>query len=272
MVAVNNDVKATARPIRVVQITDCHLGQYTGEQLLGLDTDESMQDVVDLVKQEQSRVDYIMATGDIASGGQSGAYQRFLKTYMPQLPHPMAWLPGNHDLPSEMAKAEGRPLDKVIELGNWLLVLLDSRVDGCEYGDLSEAELDFLQQTLEQHPDRHIAVFLHHQPVKVGSAWIDQYQVRSADKFFDIIDQHPQVKTIVWGHVHQDFSQDRNGVQLLASPSTCVQFKPRIDEFTVDTVMPGYRWFDLHADGRVETGVSRVAEKAYGIDFASSGY
>ncbi|WP_390619218.1 3',5'-cyclic-AMP phosphodiesterase [Maricurvus nonylphenolicus] len=268
----NNDVKATARPIRLVQITDCHLGQYTGEELLGLDTDESMQDVVDLVKQEQSRVDYILATGDIASGGQPGAYQRFLKTYMSQLPHPMAWLPGNHDLPSEMEKAAGRKLDKLVELDNWLIILLESQVDGSEYGDLSEAELAFLQQALEQNPDHHILVCLHHQPVKVGCAWIDQYQVRSADQFFAIIDKHPQVQAIVWGHVHQDFSRERNGVQLMASPSTCVQFKPMSDEFAVDTVMPGYRWFDLHADGRIETGVSRVAEKAYGIDFASSGY
>jgi 3',5'-cyclic-AMP phosphodiesterase len=272
LLSVKDIVKNAARPLRLIQITDCHLGQYTGEQLLGLDTDESLQDVVALVNREQKHVDYLMVTGDVASGGQPGAYQRFMKTYLPQLPQPMAWLPGNHDLPREMVKAQGRPLDKCIVLGDWAVILLDTSIEGSEFGDLSESELTFLDETLQQHHDKHVVVFLHHQPVKVGSAWIDQYQVRSADAFFAIIDKHPKVKAIGWGHVHQDYTANRKGVKLLASPSSCVQFKPLIDEFTVDTVMPGYRWFDLYADGRVETGVSRVAEKAYGIDFASSGY
>ena len=36
--------------------------------------------------------------------------------------------------------------------------------------------------------------------------------------------------------------------------------------------MPGYRWFDLHPDGRIETGVSRVSGKHYIIDYKSAGY
>jgi Icc protein len=36
--------------------------------------------------------------------------------------------------------------------------------------------------------------------------------------------------------------------------------------------MPGYRWLELHDDGKIKTAVSRVPEKNYGIDFSSTGY
>jgi Icc protein len=106
----------------------------------------------------------------------------------------------------------------------------------------------------------------------VGSVWIDQYVVRNADAFFQLIDDHPQVKLVAWGHVHQEFQQRRKGVTLVATPSTCVQFKPLCDDFTVDTQMPGYRWFELNSDGSFTTGIARVTNKQYVIDYKSAGY
>ena len=113
---------------------------------------------------------------------------------------------------------------------------------------------------------------LHHQPVLVGSKWIDQYIVRNADAFFGVLDRFTNVKAVVWGHVHQDFSGKRKSVDLFATPSTCVQFKPLCDDFTVDTLMPGYRWFDLKDDGTLTTGIERVTGKEYVIDYKSAGY
>ncbi|MBT8148658.1 MAG: phosphodiesterase, partial [Gammaproteobacteria bacterium] len=76
-------------------------------------------------------------------------------------------------------------------------------------------------------------------------------------------------------HVHQEFNgTDARvpGAQLIASPSTCIQFAPHSDDFKLDTLMPGYRWLDLHADGRITTGVSRVRDAELSMDLASSGY
>ena len=55
------------------------------------------------------------------------------------------------------------------------------------------------------------------------------------------------------------FDAERNGVRLLATPSTCVQFATGSDEFRVSDELPGYRWLRLHADGRLETGIERLA-------------
>ena len=89
----------------------------------------------------------------------------------------------------------------------------------------------------------------------MGSRWLDTVGLRNAAAFFAVTDRHPQLRAIVWGHVHQASDQLRNGVRLISTPSTCAQFLPAADTFTLDTRPPGYRWLDLHPDGTIQTSV-----------------
>lgn len=259
---------------RFIQISDCHLGPLTSEALLGLNTDESLHDVLALIAEKESDFDYMVCTGDIASAGHESCYRRFIDIVRQYFSQSLAWLPGNHDSSEIMAKINlpELPENRAIKQGNWLILLLDSVVPFKVHGNFEQGELDYLENMLSTNPDKHIMVMLHHQPVLVGSAWIDQYILRNADAFFAVLDRFPNVKTVVWGHVHQDFNDTRKGVALIATPSTCVQFKPKYDDFTVDTLMPGYRWFDLNDDGSFSTGVERVTGKQYVIDYKSAGY
>ena len=259
---------------RIIQISDCHLGALRNERLLGLNTDESLEDVLALIAEQEPSIDYLICTGDIASHAAESCYQRFIASVRHRLKAPLAWLPGNHDAPHIMAALAGvdLPQARVIAAGRWIIVLLNSVVPGQVYGHVAEAELEYLESMLDTHPDKHVMIMLHHQPVAVGSAWIDGYKLRNAETFFALIDRFPQVKALVWGHVHQEFSSVRQGVVLLATPSTCVQFKPGSAHFALDQLMPGYRWFDLHEDGHFSTGVLRVTGKHYSIDYKSAGY
>ena len=72
--------------------------------------------------------------------------------------------------------------------------------------------------------------------------------------------------------MHQEFNGEKDGLPIIATPSTCIQFSPNSDDFKVDTAMPGYRWFNLHNDGQFETDVVRLPHKDYGIDYESGGY
>jgi Icc protein len=260
---------SSTETIRIVQITDPHLGKTEGECLVGVDTDASLIDVVS----DLPRHDLAIVTGDLSNDGSPESYRRFSDTLSAHGVHRWSCLPGNHDDPEVMARVLGpQAMNPIIVSGNWLFVSLNSRVPGFEHGDLTESELLFLDRTLARHPKLNTMVFLHHQPMPVGCAWLDQYVVRSADRFFHILDKHPNVRGVAWGHVHQDFHTLRNGVQLFGSPSTCVQFKPNCDDFAVDTAMPGHRLFEFHPDGKISTNINRVAQKDYRIDFACSGY
>lgn len=273
-VDMDNLARLKTRPMRLIQITDCHLGSTAGETLLGLDTDKSLADVLALVSAAESRCDLVVASGDISNDGGTPSYDRFITRVNQSLPQaPLAWLEGNHDDPDAMkAILSERPYEEELDYGGWRIILLNSRIPGEDGGALAATELARLDTLLAHHRDAPTMIFLHHQPVPVGSAWVDQYVLANADEFFAVTDKYSQIKAIAWGHVHQEFSATRNGVKLFATPSTCVQFKPHSDEFKVDDTMPGYRWFELHPNGCIESDVVRVTERSYGTDFASAGY
>jgi Icc protein len=94
----------------------------------------------------------------------------------------------------------------------------------------------------------------------MGSKWLDEVGLENGDELFAVLDRHPQVRVLLWGHVHQAYEGLRKRVRMLSTPSTCAQFTPGSDGFAVDRRPPAYRWIDLHADGRIETGVEWVDE------------
>lgn len=260
------------KPFKLLQITDPHLGSQIGGSLLGMDTDNSLIDVLDSLRGVMAP-DLIVATGDISKDGGLPSYIRFLKIvdeYFPSVP--LAWLAGNHDNTDNMISIGGHPIENHYQAGHWNFILLDSHVPGETGGHLSVDELERLDSELSKRPNTPAIVFLHHQPVPVGSHWIDRYVVDNSQDFFDVIDKHPQVKVVSWGHVHQEFYARHNHIDLMATPSTCIQFEPNSNDFKLSEAMPGYRTYDLFSNGRYQTHVSRVALQRYTIDFASTGY
>lgn len=264
----------TGSAIKVLQITDCHLGSDLNEELLGLNVDTSLGHVLDHIAVHEETPDLVLITGDISSNSQPKAYERLLQRMAEVFPNtPFACLPGNHDsVPSMEAFLPAKHLHKSLDLGEWLVLMLDSSIPEHEHGNLCDTELEFLNSTLNDNPTKNVIVCLHHQPVTVGCNWIDQYIVRSADSFLEIIGAHKNVKAVLWGHVHQVFEQQREHALFMSAPSTCVQFKPDSYDFALDRKMPGYRWMDLNHSGQLETRVERIADRDYPIDYDSNGY
>ena len=96
--------------------------------------------------------------------------------------------------------------------------------------------------------------------------------LQNQDDFWQVIDRFPQVKTVLWGHVHQEYDTFRNGVRLLATPSTCIQFTAGSVKFSVEEKSPGYRWFELMPNGEFSTEVRRTEHFEFELDMNSTGY
>lgn len=260
--------------VQLLQLTDTHLGANEGVELLGVDTDRSLRAVIDLAHRERGAADAILATGDLSDQGAESAYRRLIG-YFDGLCEQHFWLPGNHDDRAAMVRAAGEPrLPTCIDTEHWLIVMLDSQVPGEVGGELGASEMARLEECLARNDQgaRHVLVCLHHQPVPVGCQWLDEQMVADADALFSCLDRHAGVRGVLWGHVHQEIDYQRQGVRLMASPSTCVQFAPNQTDFKADTAAPGYRWLELHPDGRIESGVSRVTEIVFDVDTESGGY
>ncbi|RXU64821.1 MULTISPECIES: 3',5'-cyclic-AMP phosphodiesterase [Pseudomonas] len=259
--------------VLLVQLSDSHLFAETDGALLGMNTADSLQRVIDLVLAQQPRIDLMLATGDLSQDGTLESYQRF-RQLTRQIPAPGRWLPGNHDEPQvmQLATRDSDLLEPVIDIGNWRITLLDSSVPGSVPGYLQDDQLQLLARSLGEAPERHHLICLHHHPVSIDCAWMEPIGLRNAEALFAVLDRFPQVRALLWGHVHQEIDRLRGDVRLLASPSTCIQFEPGSDDFKVEEQVPGYRWLRLLPDGRLETGVQRVHGYAFSIDYGSNGY
>lgn len=262
------------RPLRVVQITDTHLCADPHAHLMGLNTQNSFLAVLECLRRDPKPVDLVLVTGDLVHDGSPAGYQR-LGAALATLQVPVYCLPGNHDLPATLGvilnEGQVRTRPEAIH-GGWAFVFLDSTRPDSDAGHLSEMELERLAGTLERHRNAPTLVCLHHNPVPVGSRWMDTMAVDNGAALFALVDRHPQVRGVLWGHVHQVFEAERNGVRLLASPSTCVQFQPGCDAFALDAASPGYRWLELMAGGQISTGVERLDGYPLELDTQAGGY
>ena len=266
--------RRTDAPFRLLQLTDLHLYAEPRQRLLGQNTRRTLESVLALAQARHWPPDAIVLTGDLVHDEQPGAY-RYLRERFDRLALPYHCIPGNHDrldlLVGQVDAGAASPL-RVITAGAWDLVLLDSTVPGIEGGHLPAQVLEGLAAHRRAARGRPTLVFLHHHLRPLGSRWIDTMQVDNGAAVVADLARHPQIRAIICGHVHQDAEQLTHGLRLLATPSTCVQFLPGSEEFALDTRTPGYRWLELHPDGRLLTGVERTDAYPEPLTTTSGGY
>jgi Icc protein len=264
----------SSKIIKIVQLTDMHLFAVSSGTLLGLNTERSFREVIRLVRKRHPVTDLVLATGDLTHDGSVAAYRRFF-ALMECFETPVYCLPGNHDEATMLGNISNTGNCRVQDearIDDWLFIFLDSTLPDSEGAHLDPSALARLQQQLEAGSDLHTLICLHHQPIRMGSEWLDTMALDNADEFFAIVDRHPQVRGIVWGHVHQSLHTSRNRVEMMSTPSTCIQFLPGSRNFAIDHTAPGYRWLYLYPDGRIETGVERTESIPGVIDADASGY
>ena len=246
--------------LKVVQFTDTHIFADPTQRLGRLNTQASFLATRDKAAAAIQDCDLILVTGDLAAAAETPAYY-WLVEQLAVFDIPIYCLPGNHDIGAVMEpilSAAGWTYGGAHLIGGWHIVLLDTCVTDADYGHLDKAEIARLKLALARHSDIPSLICLHHHPVPMGSAWMDTMQLTNSADFWAVIEQHPQVCGVLWGHVHQNFDTYQGGVRLLASPSTCVQFAARSTNFAIDPLAPGFRCLRLFADGVIHTEIVRV--------------
>ena len=244
--------------IRLLQFTDTHLLADPAGSVRGVRTQASLQACLAHARRRHLPADVIAVTGDLVQDDPA-AYGA-LELLFDRLGAPVLLIPGNHDAPDELTRRlshEPFQVGGTRVVGSWAIVLLTTWFADAEDGEgrLGEDELHRLEAALEAHRDRHVLVLLHHQPVPMEAAGLDALGLQDAAEFRAVIERHPQVRAVAWGHAHQALDLFRGGRRWLCTPSTCMQFKPRDPGFVVDGRPPGYRVLDLHDDGSIATEV-----------------
>ncbi len=247
--------------VNIIQLTDSHIFPDTSEEFDGINTASSLETVIQHINASAYQPDLILMTGDLVHEPSVPAYNN-LVSKLKKLGWPVFCLAGNHDDPDimrhELAKA-GIANCKLIILNKWIIFMLDTFLPGSHSGKISKTLLELLGRTLRQYNNHYALVCLHHPPISVGSAWMDRMGLKNPDALFSVIKGNKQVRGILWGHIHQEFYSEHKGIQLMSSPSTCVQFLPCTDHYVKDeTSLPGYRQITLTGNGKINTLVVRV--------------
>ncbi|WP_445945945.1 3',5'-cyclic-AMP phosphodiesterase [Shewanella sp.] len=269
---------AESDTVRLVQVTDPHLFADLEAQLLGVTTYQSFSAVLAMINQANHGQHLLLATGDLSQDYSPESYQLFANT-VKRVPVPCHYLPGNHDDARLMnLSVQGDHVfgQQRIVIGKWQILMLDSTLIGKPGGYLGQRQFELIEQAIAQAPDKHVLLAMHHNPVLVGSTWLDQHCMANGEDLIEFAGQFKQIKGLVWGHVHQALDRQVPGrfgpLQLMATPSTCIQFKPQSANFALDGLQPGYRLLDLASDGSIHTQVYRLEGDDFSADNHANGY
>jgi Icc protein len=260
--------------LKILQISDLHILSEPSATLLGINTDYYFQQVLAAAHSQHGPFDLLLLTGDLAQETSVASYERILST-LQSYPTPCLCLPGNHDDEVLMQSILNTPQvssDRQMQFGNWQIICLNSRQPGTPVGYLAKAELQFLEQRLTAQPDAPTMLALHHHCISSGSPWMDTMQLQNSPELLAIVDKHPQLKIVTFGHVHQVITSRYRHVAVFSAPATCFQFQPFATEMAVTEESPGYRLFELAADGGYTTDCYRLSEPLLGLDHNSHSY
>lgn len=243
----------------VAQISDCHLPAGPQQKYRGINPHKNLKSLIRKVK--AMKPDLLLATGDLSEDGSRKSY-RLLKRYLDLPGIPVLALPGNHDDAELLAEIfPGSPVEtiSVSDHGRWQIIRLNSCLPGKPEGQLSDRTLRDLECLLGDGVQRSRLIAVHHQPISVGSPWIDKYPLLDPEPLLQLIDYHPDVKAVVWGHIHRAFEAQGNGTAMLGGPSSAINSLTDAQKFTEDPAGPACRWLELGADGTVQTGIIRAS-------------
>lgn len=238
--------------MRLVQVTDCHLlADPEAPSRKGFPL-RQLHAVLECVR--RLRPDMLLVSGDISQDETAASY-RHASAAFGALDCPWFWLPGNHDNPRLMA--EQHEIYDDVDLGQWRLLMLDSRLTGQAHGELGQARLQALAMKLEED-ERPTLLAMHHPPLEIGSEWMDSIGLCDREALWQTLAAYAQVRAIFCGHIHQAFAKQHGEVAVYGCPATTDQFLGDSKSFAIDEASrPGFRVIDIEGE-KLTTWVERV--------------
>lgn len=222
------------REFTLVQISDLHIkaaGQLTYKKV---DTYLALQQVIEQINRMVPPADAVVVTGDLTDFGRDEEYHQ-ARQLLDSLNMPWFAIPGNHDDRQAYCRAfSARAWCPAPSPGlNWVnddyplrLIGLDSTLPGKPGGALDPQTLNWLEQTLQQMPDKPALVMLHHPPFISGIGHMDRQRLENPGALQQITDRHPQVIRLLCGHVHRYMVSQLGNTLVCTAPGTSHQVAP----------------------------------------------
>lgn len=221
-----------------IQISDCHID--SNNQSMSVNSSVNLEKVVDKITTIQS--DTLLISGDLTHNGTPHSYKKLKKILVP-IETDIFVISGNHDDSDNLANEFGNCLFDSITLGAWDIMNINSVQAGKISGFVTKNTLAELDKQLHNSNAKYNLIVLHHPIVSMNSNWDDALSLKNPQDLFFVLKKHPKVQAVLFGHAHESAEFDKNGLKIIACPSTAVQFS---DERRI-----GFNYYTLFDDGRL---------------------
>ncbi|MBA8815775.1 3',5'-cyclic AMP phosphodiesterase CpdA [Microbacterium halimionae] len=221
-----------AAPERVLlHISDTHL-RAPGPQLFGsLDGAAQLTKALNAITASGAAPDAVVFTGDLVDLGEVDAYRALRELVEPWaagLGAPVLWVMGNHDdrrafrnvLLDTDAADPNATIDRVDELDGLRVITLDTSIPGEHYGELSDAQLEWLAAELSTPAPLGTILAMHHPPVPAVLPLAASVELRDQRRLAAVI-RGSDVRSIIAGHLHYSTFATFAGIPVSVASSTC---------------------------------------------------
>jgi Icc protein len=141
------------------------------------------------------------------------------------------WVMGNHDdrgafregLLGQLHLGEEQkaaPIDRVYDINGLRIISLDSTVPGHHYGEISEAQLDWLAEELSVPSRDGTILALHHPPVPSVLDLAVLVELRDQPGLAEVL-RGSDVRSIIAGHLHYSSTASFAGIPVSVASATC---------------------------------------------------
>ena len=195
----------------LAQISDLHL--TTPEKLAygRIDTRTPWYAALQSLRNHTPKIDALLISGDLVQRGNEAVYTE-LGEMLDALGLPVYVITGNHDrrellrqaLPKHTYLPALGKLDWCVNDYPLAIIGLDALHEGEGAGYFGEAQLDWLEQQLQQLAGKPTVIAVHQPPIQIGIDHMDSAALRGGLAQFEaIVSRHAHVKRVLCGHVHR---------------------------------------------------------------------
>jgi Icc protein len=196
----------------LAQISDMHFRSFGRKLYDFIDVNTCNAEVINQLNALEEQPDAVVVTGDIVNCGLAQEYLVARQT-LGYLRYPLYVVPGNHDNKQEFLRAfsslcpllgdDAENIRYSVDHFPMRLLFIDSSLNGETKGWLSEETLHWLEQQLISAGHKPVAVFMHHPPLKLGSAQMDAIACENGDRLLALIERFPCLQRVFCGHTHR---------------------------------------------------------------------
>ena len=213
----------------IAHVSDTHFLGGRRRLYGAIDTDRNLACALEQLERSGSRPSAIVITGDLADLGEPEAYQRLRGQLAPaaeRMGSQIIWVMGNHDERRPFSsillgeQPSDAPQDRVYDIDGLRIIALDSSVPGYHHGQLSDAQLSWLEGVLAVPAAHGTLLALHHPPIPTPIEIMAIIELQDQQKLAGVI-RGTDVRGILAGHLHYSTHGTFAGVPVSVASATC---------------------------------------------------